>query len=133
LKLIYNNFLLSTTKGGRNDASSAALKLNPNCEALFIESTLTSRCFENTCAVIFANAAGPTDQWLGLSRVVLPFVGPVKTMGAEEGFIIAELDMSVLDLAEDNYKVRQDLSSEGWHYSYRHDLLAAGEDKATGR
>jgi hypothetical protein len=75
------------------------------------------------------NAAGPADKWLGLSRVVLPFVGPVKSMGSEEGFIIADLDMSVLDLAEQNYKVRQDLASEGWHYSYRHQNVVAGTDK----
>jgi hypothetical protein len=72
---------------------------------------------------VFANAAGPADRFLGMSRVVLPFVGPVKTMGAEEGFLIADLDMDVLKLAEENYKVREDIASEGWYYTYRHDVV----------
>ncbi|KAL1963992.1 hypothetical protein VTN77DRAFT_7667 [Rasamsonia byssochlamydoides] len=109
------------TYWGRNDASPPALALNPDSEALFLDSILTSRCFENTCAIVFANAAGPADQFLGMSRVVLPFIGPVGKMGAEEGFLLADLDVSVLALAEENYKVRQDLASEGWHYTYRHD------------
>jgi len=57
-----------------------------------------------------------------MSRVVLPFIGPVKSMGAEDGYLLADLDMNVLDVAEDNYKVRQDIKSEGWYYTYRHDL-----------
>jgi hypothetical protein len=55
-----------------------------------------------------------------MSRVVLPFVGPVAKMGAEEGLLVADLDVGVLALAEENYKVRQDLATEGWHYTYRH-------------
>lgn len=121
-----NIYILTKKKhtGGRHDASPAALKLNPNSEQLFIDSTLTARCYENTCAIIFANAAGPADSYLGMSRAVLPFMGPVqgKSMSAEEeGHMVVDLDMSVLDLAEENYKVRQDLRSEGWHYTYRHD------------
>ncbi|KAL2010730.1 hypothetical protein VTN00DRAFT_6537 [Thermoascus crustaceus] len=107
----------------RQDASPTALSLNPNSEALFLESTLTSRCFENTCAVIFANVAGPRDRYLGMSRVCLPHVGPVggKTMGAEEeGVLVVEMDLGVLKVAEENYKVREDIGREGWHYVYRH-------------
>lgn len=55
-----------------------------------------------------------------MSRVVLPFVGPVGKMGAEEGLLLADLDVGVLALAEENYKVRQDMASQGWHYTYRH-------------
>ena len=80
---------------------------------------LTARCFENTCAVIFANVAGE-EQFLGMSRVVLPVVGPVAKMGNEEGVLVAELDMDLVRIAEDNYKVRMDLGREGWYYSYRH-------------
>jgi hypothetical protein len=41
-------------------------------------------------------------------------------MGTEEGFIVADLDMEVVEAAERNYKVRQDLKKEDWHYTYRH-------------
>jgi predicted amidohydrolase len=80
---------------------------------------LTARCFENTCAVIFANVAGE-EQFLGMSRVVLPVVGPVAKMGNEEGVLVAELDMDLVKIAEENYRVRMDLGREGWYYSYRH-------------
>ncbi|KAL2220401.1 putative hydrolase, carbon-nitrogen family [Thermoascus aurantiacus ATCC 26904] len=109
----------------RHDASPAALSLNPDSEALFLESTLTSRCFENTCAVFFANVAGPAEKYLGMSRVCLPHVGPVgkdkKTMEAEEeGVLTVDVDLEVLRVAEENYKVREDIGREGWHYVYRH-------------
>ncbi|KAL4782811.1 carbon-nitrogen hydrolase [Aspergillus varians] len=107
------------TYWGRYDASAAALKHNPNSEELFLESTLTARCFENTCAVVFANVAGE-EQFLGMSRVVLPIVGPVGKMGNEEGLLVADMDLDLVRLAEDNYKVRMDLGREGWYYTYRH-------------
>ncbi len=33
---------------------------------------------------------------------------------------IVDLDMEILREAEDNYKVREDLASDDWHYDYRH-------------
>lgn len=115
--------IIIPTYWGKHDANEEALRLNPNTEQLFVDSTLTSRCYENTCAIVFANAAGPADFFLGMSRVVVPFIGPVdgKSMAAEEeGAMVVDLDMSVLALAEENYKIRQDMASEGWYYSYRH-------------
>ncbi|KAJ6107241.1 hypothetical protein N7523_008564 [Penicillium sp. IBT 18751x] len=105
-----------------HDASVEARALNANVEALFLESTLTARCFENTCAVIFANAAGPHEDFLGLSQVTMPLVGPVVKMGNEEGVKVVEMDLGILDVAERNYKVRQDLKKEDWHYTYRHSV-----------
>ncbi|PYH92777.1 hydrolase, carbon-nitrogen family protein [Aspergillus ellipticus CBS 707.79] len=111
------------TYWSKYDASPAALAHNPNSEALFLESTLTARCFENTCAVIFANVARgdeESDRFLGLSRVCLPVVGTVGTMGAEEGVLVVDMDMGVVRIAEENYKVREDLVRDGWYYTYRH-------------
>ncbi|KAL4914423.1 carbon-nitrogen hydrolase [Aspergillus aurantiobrunneus] len=107
------------TYWGRYDASPTALAHNPNSEELFLDSVLTARCFENTCAVIFANVAGE-EHTLGMSRVVLPIVGPVGKMGNEEGLLVAEMNLGVVQLAEENYKIRMDLGREGWYYSYRH-------------
>ncbi|KAJ5318102.1 hypothetical protein N7508_002610 [Penicillium antarcticum] len=105
-----------------HDASPEARKSNPDCEALFLETTITARCFENTCAVIFANAAGAEKDFLGLSQITLPITGPVGKMGAEEGILVRELDVGVVDAAEANYKVRKDLKREDWYYSYRHSV-----------
>ncbi|CAG8208653.1 unnamed protein product [Penicillium salamii] len=103
-----------------HDASPEARAYNPDCEALFLETTITSRCFENTCGVVFANAAGPSENFLGLSQIALPVAGSIAKMGTEEGFIIADVDMEVIAAAERNYKVRQDLKKEDWYYTYRH-------------
>ena len=84
---------------------------------------LTARCYESTCAIVFANAAGPADTFLGLSRVVLPGLGCLGTMSAEqEGCLVVELDIDIVRLAEENYRVRRDITSESWHYSYRHNV-----------
>lgn len=106
--------------GTQNDASPECRHHNPDTEALFLNSTLTARCFENTCGIIFVNAAGPVESFLGLSQVTLPVVGPVAKMGNEEGLRVVEMDLGLLEIAENNYKVRQDLMREDWHYVYRH-------------
>ena len=31
---------------------------------------------------------------------------------------VVELDMQILEDAEENYKVRSDMAQEGWHYGY---------------
>ncbi|RAQ52720.1 hydrolase [Aspergillus flavus] len=104
------------------DASPALRAKNPDCEKLFLESVLTARCFENTCGVVFANAAGENegDGFLGLSRVTMPGVGVVGSLGWEEGVCVVDLDIGLIRDAEENYRVREDLGREGWYYSYRH-------------
>ncbi|KAL4882277.1 carbon-nitrogen hydrolase [Aspergillus karnatakaensis] len=113
------------TYWGRNDATPTALSYNPNSEELFLESTLTARCYENTCGIIFANVSG-LEQSLGMSRVVLPIIGPVGKMGNEEGVLVVDMDLGLVKIAEDNYKVREDLAGEGWYYSYRHENQMGG-------
>lgn len=93
------------------------LSLNPGYEALVLNSMITSRCFENSCAVVFANAGGPSDVFVGLSQVSMPFTGPVAGIwDSSEALVLAEIDMHVLREAERNYKVREDMSSQEWHY-----------------
>ena len=53
--------------------------------------------------------------------MAVPFVGSLgKLAGSEEGMSIVDLDMEILQEAEDNYKVREDLARDDWHYDYRH-------------
>lgn len=106
-----------------SDCSDEGLRRNPNAEALFLESMVTARAFENTCCVVFVNAGGKgEDGMLGLSQVALPFVGKVKGSleGPEEGMRVVEVDMEILEEAERNYKVREDMGREDWHYGYSH-------------
>lgn len=99
----------------------AGLKINPNAEKLFLESTLVARAFENTCTIIFCNAGGPKEEgYLGLSGVYAPIQGRVEGSfeNGEEGMRIVEVDLGIQELAERNYRVREDLKGEAWHYGY---------------
>jgi len=109
------------------DCSNYGLEQNPMAEKLFLESTLTTRAFENTCAVIFVNAGAPTDGpesgYAGLSRVTMPFVGALgdETKDThEEGMSIVDVDMNHVEEAEKHYKTREDIGGDQWHYTYRH-------------
>ncbi|OLN90164.1 putative nitrilase [Colletotrichum chlorophyti] len=104
-----------------SDMSEEGLAYNANCEKMFVQSTLTTRAFENTAAIIYCNATGPPeDGFFGCSQVSLPIVGtvPGSFTDGEEGMRVVDVDMRVVDLAERNYKVRQDLRRDDWHYGY---------------
>ncbi|KAL1311255.1 hypothetical protein AAFC00_001444 [Neodothiora populina] len=104
------------------DCSEQGLKRNPASEALFLDSMLTARCFENTCAIIFANVGGPPGEgYAGLSQVTVPYCGPITRLGSHaEGMGVVDLDMQIVEDAEANYAVRADLARDDWHYLYRH-------------
>ena len=52
--------------------------------------------------------------------MTVPFVGPLARLGSSpEGMLVVDLDLSVLDIAEESYKVRADLARDDWHYDYR--------------
>ena len=128
-----------------SDCSEKGLAINPRAEALFLDSMLTARCFENTCgemfslsltwmtlanamaAVVFANAGGPAHKgYAGLSQICVPYAGPLARLGdSEEGIAVADVDMQILEDAEENYQVRADLARLDWHYDYRHTKDAA--------
>ena len=106
-----------------SDCSDEGLRRNPGAEALFLESVLTARAFENTCCVVFAIAGGFDEiGGAGLSQVTMPFLGKLKGSfeGGEEGVRVFEADMEILEEAERHYKVREDMSKGTWHYGYSH-------------
>ncbi|KAB5566901.1 carbon-nitrogen hydrolase, partial [Coniochaeta sp. 2T2.1] len=103
-----------------SDVDEAARRFNPDCERLFLGSTLVARAYENTVCVVYCNAGG-------LSQVAMPVVGGLgqfgtaeeeKDKGEEGEFRVVEVDMEILRVAEENYRVREDMASEGWHYRY---------------
>jgi predicted amidohydrolase len=114
----------------RSGASEAGHRHNPSAESLFLDSILTARCYENTCAVVFANAGGPPGRnYCGLSQVTAPYTGPLCRLGSSaEGMAVCDLDMQILEDAEENYSIRSDLAREDWHYGY----LREGEGHELG-
>lgn len=78
-------------------------------------------------AVVFANAGGPPGKgYAGLSQICIPYGGAIARLGSHaEGMAIADVDMNVLEIAEENYQVRTDLARSDWHYMYRHNTSDA--------
>ncbi|KAI9699494.1 MAG: hypothetical protein M1820_007125 [Bogoriella megaspora] len=113
-----------------NDCIPEGLARNPSSEALFLDSMLTARAYENTCAIIFVNAGGPPGKgYAGLSQVTAPFIGPLTRLGSSaEGMSVVNLDMAILEEAEANYKVREDMAKHDWHYDYRFPRTNTGEN-----
>ncbi|PIG79968.1 carbon-nitrogen family hydrolase [Aspergillus arachidicola] len=104
----------------RSGASEAGHRQNPSAPSLFLDSILTARTFENTCAVVFANAGGPPGRnYCGLSQINIPYAGPLVRLGTSaEGMGVATLDLEVLEEAEANYSIRKDLADPCWHYRH---------------
>ncbi|KAG5656753.1 hypothetical protein KAF25_010306 [Fusarium avenaceum] len=95
-----------------SDGGEEGGDLNPDSERIFLNCTLTARAFENTAAVVFCNAGG-------LSCVNMPILGPLGRIEVgEEKLEIVDVDLDVLRAAEEQYKIRMDMQSEGWHYKY---------------
>ncbi|KAF4849518.1 putative nitrilase [Colletotrichum siamense] len=104
-----------------SDMSREGLAYNETCERLFVQSTLTTRAFENTAAIIYCNATGPReDGFFGCSQVTLPIVGtvPGSFTDGEEDMRVIDVDMRVVEIAEQNYQIRKDLKKDNWHYGY---------------
>ncbi|KAJ9133727.1 Carbon-nitrogen hydrolase [Pleurostoma richardsiae] len=94
-----------------SDIDSGGRELNPDSERLFLESVTVARAFENTCAVVFCNVGG-------FSQVAMPILGARgKLMPEAEEMSVVDIDFSILRLAEDNYKIREDMARKGWQYA----------------
>jgi len=56
---------------------------------------------------------------MGNSQVAMPFLGPISHIEtAEEGMRLVNVDMEILEKAEKDYKIREDMGRADWHYQY---------------
>lgn len=103
-----------------SDLDEVGLALNPDSEQVFLDSVVVARAFENTACVVFCNTGGST-------QVAMPIQGRLKVLAEEgsrelgldeDGVSYVEVDLDVLRIAEENYKVRSDMNGTGWHYGY---------------
>ncbi|KAI5782732.1 carbon-nitrogen hydrolase [Geopyxis carbonaria] len=90
----------------------------PDSEEIFINATVVSRAFENTACIIYSNAGGRRGRgYAGLSQIAMPLVGVVaRAEGSEEQMVMGEVDMKILEKAEETYKIREDLVKPNFHY-----------------
>jgi predicted amidohydrolase len=81
------------------------LKLNPKSEAECFDAAVVSRAFENTCAVVFWSAGGPSSEgFAGLSQVALPFLRRIRRFDkSDEDMQIVSIDISVVEEAQVAY------------------------------
>ncbi|KAJ4423869.1 hypothetical protein N0V82_001453 [Gnomoniopsis sp. IMI 355080] len=102
------------------DMDEVGLALNPESEKVFLDASVVSRAFENTACVALCNKGG-------CSQVAMPIQGKLKVLEEEgsrelgldeDGVSYVEVDLDVLRIAEENYKVRDDMKGKGWHYGY---------------
>jgi predicted amidohydrolase len=94
-----------------NKINSKVLALNQKSEVAFLDSATVTRAYENTCVVALCNA------W-GQSQVSMPILGSLGKLGVEEdGMMVSEVNLDVLNVAEEHYGLRADLQGEEWHYS----------------
>lgn len=79
---------------------------------------MVSRAFENTACIVYSNAGGKRERgYAGLSQIAMPLVGVIaKTEGSHEQMVVGEVDMKLLEKAEETYKIREDLAKPDFHY-----------------
>ncbi|MFC1479693.1 carbon-nitrogen hydrolase family protein, partial [Planctomycetota bacterium] len=102
---------------GYEDAGEQGLSLNPDAECLFVDSCCIARAFENELILVYCNTA---DEWtiggavahsVGRSQICVPFKGPVAHLDhTGEEMVIQEVDTAILKTAEENYRIREDIS-----------------------
>lgn len=92
------------------------LEINKNAEVLFLQSALIARACKNTCCIIFTNGGGPMEgEYIGLSQATMALICPVPGSFDDSG---EGLRVVSVDIAEEEYAIKQDLKRHDWHYGY---------------
>jgi predicted amidohydrolase len=96
------------------------VKRNPVSEQVLLDAMVVSRAFENTCAVVFCNATGPSEEgFAGYSQVAVPFQGCIGKLDSnEEAMKIIDVDTDIVEEAESVYKIRGDMANPSWPYKH---------------
>lgn len=95
------------------DLDEEGLLVNPDSEVTFLTSTPIARAYENTAGIVWVNAGG-------LSQVAMPLQGGLGVMPIEkEEMRVVDVNLDVLRIAENNYKVREDFRRHDFHYKKR--------------
>lgn len=77
---------------------------NPDCEALYLDTTVVARAFENECAIVFVNCGGTKQEgMIGRSGVAVPFKGWLgQTKSGEEEMLMVDLKLgSILHVSRE--------------------------------
>ena len=93
-------------------------KYDKNSEIKLVDSLCIGRAFENEIIFVYCNAAGKlelgkySDTLIGHSQIAVPFRGCIKKLDHNnEEMFVQEVDTAILKVAEESYKIRQDLKN----------------------
>jgi len=94
------------------------IEIDENSEIKLVDALCVVRAFENEVVFVYCNAAGEslrqedegTDTLIGHSQIAIPFKGCIKKLEHnKEEMFIEEIDMDVLELAEESKKIKEDI------------------------
>ncbi len=86
-------------------------------EGNFVRYCAAARAMENGVFLVLANACGNivirgvSHRNFGNSLIAAPFHGIVSRLDDREGLLVEELDLSLLDLAEEVYRIRREIGA----------------------
>ena len=109
VKIVFCPSMWSTGDAGKG------IKYNKNAEKVFANSLCTARAFENGIILVFCNYSGvykyknKVFESIGQSQVTAPFIGPIIKAKEKEELLIADVDLKILNDAEDSYEIHKDL------------------------
>jgi predicted amidohydrolase len=86
-------------------------KHNNEAQKLHINALCSARAIENAIVLAYANAVGKVkigegyDDAIGQSQITMPVIGAIKRMDEEEGMVVGEVDMSIIEEARNAYGI----------------------------
>lgn len=111
------NIIICPSYWCRGDAGKG-IKLDVNAEIKSVDSLCVTRAFENEIIFIYCNASGELkfnkieDRLIGHSQITVPFKGAIKKLNHnKEEMFFQDIDLNILKIAENAYKIRKDLKT----------------------
>jgi len=98
-----------------NGDAGKGIKYNQNAEKIFVNSLCTARAFENEIILAYCNYAGiykyknKVFKSIGQSQITVPFIGPIVKTDTKEKLLVADVNLKILQVAEESYKILEDL------------------------
>ena len=84
-------------------------------DAIFVDACASARAIENEIIHVFVNTAGRHGDLtlLGHTQINIPFYGTVASVETnEEKLLTKDLDLDLVDLAEEVYRIKEDSKSD---------------------
>ncbi|RLC62654.1 MAG: carbon-nitrogen hydrolase family protein [Chloroflexi bacterium] len=108
----YGAFLYYEDQYGASTAETLRKKVpEHNTDAIFVDACASARAIENELVHIFVNAADRYRNFslLGRTQINVPFYGRIASIESnEEKLLIRDLDLDLVDLAEEVYRIREE-------------------------